>query len=257
MPFYLHDDKQTDDVPNSEQDIGTQLTLQRRTRHWCGAHGLCGRRSRWCAVPRGPIEERRARSDPPALGIERDNPRHASPCRAPCGLANAPRRRGITAQNCTALVRPRCAAARLLHVCCTHQHELPPPPPPPPRYLSSTALKNVRRLLHRAGPGCAHTRVHAAAGFSRTNAYYIGNDALSKLDLTEAQLCVEDPARERPAKRKTSVCGWCDSVRSSTRTESPHGGVSHRVARADEELESNRPQLTIHHCMGEWVGGPG
>ena len=256
MPFYLHDDKQTDDVPNSEQDIGTQLTLQRRTRHWCGAHGLCGRRPRWCAVPRGPVEERRARSNPLHLRSNATTP--DKPCRAACGLANAPRRRGITAQNCTALVRPRCAAARLLHVCCTRQHVLPPPPPPPPRYLSSTALTFVD-CCTAPGPGCAHTRVHAAAGFSRTNAYYIGNDALSKLDLTEAQLCVEDPARERAAKRKTSVCGWCDSVNSSTRTEGPHGGVSHRTRRQRTgiEPESNRSPLTIHHCMNAWVGGPG
>ena len=72
-----------------------------------------------------------------------------------------------------------------------------------PRFPCSNAPSSPVRtsFANKPPPACQRApstpAVCAAAGFSRTNAYYIGNDALSKLDLTEAQLCVEDPATDK------------------------------------------------------------
>lgn len=142
VPFYLRDDKQTDDVPNMEEDIGEKRAGEGTPACFCGL-GLPSSHAVW---PCGSLASQRWADLPHAMA-------HAAPL----------------------------SVLERTLVTCTNIFNFANKPPPA-----------CQRACAPSTPA-----VCAAAGFSRTNAYYIGNDALSKLDLTEAQLCVEDPATDK------------------------------------------------------------
>ena len=75
-------------------------------------------------------------------------------------------------------------------------------------------------------------------------AEYNDTQMLGALLKMQASVSVADRARKKAAKQKPSMGHYLDFVNASTRTEGPHGGVTHRACRWADETEVTRHDRT-------------